>query len=69
MYNILVIVDNKLSSRNQCNAIINEMKTKSQKKIKVKYLKHNLKFLKFSPTLLSTFLLIKSYFEKNSFMI
>ena len=68
MYNILVIVDNKLSSRNQCNAIVNEMKTKSQKKIKVKYLKHNLKFLKILPNpFIYFFLLIKSYFEQKQF--
>ena len=66
MYNILAIVDDKLSSLNQCNAIINEMKKNSQKKIEVKYLKHNLKFLKVLPNILIYFfLLIKNCFEKK----
>ena len=32
MFNILVITDNKLSSLNQCNSIINELKRISKKK-------------------------------------
>ena len=32
MFNILAITDNKLSSLNQCNSIINELKRISKKK-------------------------------------
>ena len=39
MFNILVITDNKLSSLNQCNSIINELKRISNKKIFVEYMK------------------------------
>ena len=38
MFNILAITDNKLSSLNQCNSIINELKRISKKKIVVEYM-------------------------------
>ena len=38
MFNILAVTDNKLSSLNQCNSIINELKRISKKKIVVEYM-------------------------------
>ena len=47
MFKILVITDNKLSSLNQCNSIINELKI--AKKIKLKYIKIKKSFFHFFP--------------------
>ena len=64
MFNILVITDNKLSSLNQCNSIINELKRISKKKIMVKYMKVYLGFFANFPNFLIYFFLrIKYLFE------
>ena len=49
MFNILAITDNKLSSLNQCNSIINELKKISKKKIEVEHMRVNLGFFSFFP--------------------
>ena len=49
MFKILVIVDDKLSSINQCDSLISELK-KSRKKITVKYLKVDGKYIKYFPS-------------------
>ena len=64
MFNILVITDNKLSSLNQCNSIINELKRISKKKIVVEYMKVCLGFFANFPNFLIYFFLrIKYLFE------
>ena len=49
MFSILAITDNKLSSINQCNSIIYELKRISEKKIVVKYMKVYLGLLAYLP--------------------
>ena len=55
MFNILVITDNKLSSLNQCNSVVNELKRISNKKIAVKYTKIYLGLLAYLPNFLIYF--------------
>ena len=59
MFKILVIFDDKLSSINQCDSLISEIK-KSKKKITVKYMKVSGKFLRYFP---SIFLYYYLYFK------
>ena len=47
MFKILVITDGKLSSLNQCNSIINELKI--AKKINLRYIKIKKSFFHFFP--------------------
>ena len=67
MYKILVIVDDKLSSINQCDSLINELK-KSKRKITVKYIKVSGKFIKYFPSIILYFFLnLKSFFFRKKF--
>ena len=64
MFNILAITDNKLSSLNQCNSIINELKRISKKKIVVEYMEVYRGLLGYLPNFLIYFFLrIRYYFE------
>ena len=64
MFNILAITDNKLSSLNQCNSIINELKRISKKKIAVEYMEVYRDFLGYLPNFLIYFFLrIRYFFE------
>jgi len=64
MFNILAITDNKLSSLNQCNSIINELKRTSKKKIVVKYMKVNRGLFAYLPNFIIYFFLrIRYFFE------
>ena len=64
MFNILAITDNKLSSLNQCNSIINELKRISKKKIVVEYKEVYRGLLGYLPNFLIYFFLrIRYYFE------
>ena len=64
MFNILAITDNKLSSLNQCNSIINELKIISKKKIVVEYIEVHRGMLGFLPNFLIYFFLRIRYFFK-----
>ena len=55
MFSILAITDNKLSSLNQCNSILNELKRISKKKIIVKYMEVNLGLIRHLPNILIYF--------------
>ncbi len=67
MFKILVIVDDKLSSINQCESLINELK-KSKRKITVKYIRVRGKFIKYFPSIfLYLFLNFKSFFFRKKF--
>ena len=55
MLNILVITDYKLSSLNQCNSIINELKKTLKKKLIIKYMKVELGLLGYLPNILIYF--------------
>ena len=55
MFNILVITDNKLSSLNQCNSVVNELKRISNKKIAVEYIEVYLTLLAYLPNFLLYF--------------
>ena len=64
MFNILAITDNKLSSLNQCNSIINELKRISKKKIAVEYMEVYPGLLSYLPNFLIYFFLrIRYFFE------
>ena len=64
MFNILVITDNKLSSLNQCNSVVNELKRISNKKIAVEYIEVYLGLLAYLPNFLIYFFLrIRYFFE------
>ena len=64
MFNILAITDNKLSSLNQCNSIINELKRISKKKIAVEYMEVYRDLLGYLPNFLIYFFLrIRYFFE------
>ena len=64
MFNILVITDNKLSSLNQCNSVVNELKRISNKKIAVEYIEVYLGLLAYLPNFLIYFFLkIRYLFE------
>ena len=64
MFNILAITDNKLSSLNQCNSIINELKRISKKKIAVEYMEVYRGLLGYLPNFLIYFFLrIRYFFE------
>ena len=64
MFNILVITDNKLSSLNQCNSVVNELKRISNKKIAVEYIEVYLGLLAYLPNFLIFFFLkIRYLFE------
>ena len=64
MFNILVITDDKLSSLNQCNSIINELKRISKKKIVVEYMEVYRGLLSYLPNFLIYFFLrIRYFFE------
>ena len=64
MFNILAITDNKLSSLNQCNSIINELKRISKKKIAVEYMEVYHGLLGYLPNFLIYFFLrIRYFFE------
>ena len=64
MFNILAITDNKLSSLNQCNSIINELKRISKKKIAVEYMEVYRHLLGYLPNFLIYFFLrIRYVFE------
>ena len=66
MFNILAITDNKLSSLNQCNSIINELKRISKKKIVVEYMEVYRGLLGYLPNFLIYFFLrIRYYFEPS----
>ena len=66
MFNILAITDNKLSSLNQCNSIINELKRVSKKKIVVEYMEVYRGLLGYLPNFLIYFFLrIRYYFEPS----
>ena len=61
MFKILVITDGKLSSLNQCNSIINELKI--AKKIKLRYIKIKKSFFHFFPnSLIYLKLLVQLFF-------
>ena len=64
MFNILAITDKKLSSLNQCNSIINELKRISKKKIAVEYMEVHRGLLGYLPNFLIYFFLrIRYFFE------
>lgn len=58
MFKILVITDGKLSSLNQCNSIINELKI--AKKVKLRYIKIKKSFFHFFP---NSFIYLKLLFQ------
>ena len=66
MLNILVITDYKLSSLNQCNSIINELKKNLKKKIIIKYMKVELGLIGYLPNILIYFFLRIRYLFKSS---
>ena len=64
MFNILAVTDNKLSSLNQCNSIINELKRISKKEIVVEYMEVYRGLFGYLPNFLIYFFLrIRYYFE------
>ena len=64
MFKILVITDGKLSSLNQCNSIINELKI--AKKVKLRYIKIKKSFFHFFPnSFIYLKLLIKLFYGWN----
>ena len=65
MLNILVITDYKLSSLNQCNSIINELKKTLKKKLIIKYMKVELGLLGYLPNILIYFFLRIRYLFKS----
>jgi mitochondrial fission protein ELM1 len=65
MLNILVITDYKLSSLNQCNSIINELKKNLKKKIIIKYMKVELGLIGYLPNILIYFFLRIRYLFKS----
>ena len=69
MYNILVITDDKLSSLNQSQALVNELTKLTDKKISVTYKKIKRNFLNFFPNFFIYFcLLIKSFIYKKKYI-
>ncbi len=66
MFSILAITDNKLSSLNQCNSILNELKRISKKKITVKYMEINLGLTRHLPNILIYFFLRVRYLFYSS---
>ena len=66
IFKILIIVDEKLSSVNQCQSIVNELKKKNNKKFLIKYLTIKLNFMKYLPNFfIYYFILIRSLLGLN----
>ncbi len=60
----MVIIDEKLSSINQCQSIVNELKKKTNKKILIKYITIKLNFMRYLPNFfIYYFILIRSLFS------
>lgn len=67
MFKILVIIDDKQSSINQCDSLVKELK-RSKKKITVKYMKVTGRFIKYFPSIFIYYLLkIESLFFRKKF--
>ena len=69
MFKILVIFDDKLSSINQCDSLIDELK-RSKKKIVVKYMKVSGRFSRLFPSIfLYSFLYLKWLFFRKKYKL
>ena len=67
MFKILVIIDDKLSSINQCDSLVSELK-RSKKKISVKYINVTGRFIKYFPSIPLYYLLkLKSLLFRKKF--